>query len=164
MNIKPKLENAINKQINAELWSAYLYLSMSAYFETLNLSGFAHWMRLQAKEETSHAMKLYDYVIERNGRVKVATISAPPTTWKNPVHVFEETLKHEQKVTSLINDLVNLSIQEKDHATTTMLNWFVNEQVEEENNTDAILQKLKLVGSNSNGLFMMDHQLGERKD
>ncbi|MFH1102064.1 MAG: ferritin [Methanobacteriota archaeon] len=164
MILKQKLEKAINKQINAELWSAYLYISMSAYFESINLSGFAHWMRVQAKEELKHAMKLYDHVIERLGRVTVTAIAAPQTTWKSPLHAFEETFKHEQKVTALIDDLVNLAIAEKDHATQVMLQWFVNEQVEEESSADQILQKLKLIDKNTGGLFMLNHELEQRKE
>ena len=164
MILKQKLEKAINTQINAELWSAYLYLSMSTYFESLNLSGFAHWMRVQAKEEIKHAMKFYDYIIERRGRVTVSAIAAVPINWKSPLHAFEEAMKHEQKVTELINNIMNMSIAEKDHATTSMLKWFVDEQVEEESSADTIIQKLKMIGSNTGGLFMLNHELGERKE
>ena len=164
MILKPKIENAINKQINAELWSAYLYLSMSAYFESINMGGFAHWMKVQAKEELSHAMKFYDYVVERLGRVTVTAIAAPPTNWKSPLHAFEDAFKHEQKVTGLIYDIVNIATAEKDHATDSMLKWFIDEQVEEENQTDQIVQKLKFIGNNTGALFMLDHVLGERKE
>jgi ferritin len=161
--LKPKLENAINKQINAELWSAYLYLSMSAYFESINLGGFANWMRVQAQEEVNHAMKFYTHVVERRGRVIVTAITAPPVTWKSPLHAFEESFKHEQKVTGLINDLTNMAAAEKDHAMSSMLKWFIDEQVEEELSTDTIVQKLKMIGTNTGGLFMLNHELGERK-
>jgi ferritin len=161
--IKPKLENAINKQINAELWSAYLYLSMSAYFESINLCGFANWMRVQAQEEVGHAMRFYTHVVERRGRVTVSAIPAPPITWKSPLHAFEEAFKHEQKVTGMINELANMAAAEKDHATASMLKWFIDEQVEEELSTDTIVQKLKMIGTNTGGLYMLDHELGERK-
>lgn len=161
--LKQKLQTAINKQINAELWSAYLYLSMSAYFESINLGGFAHWMRAQAQEEIKHAMKFYKYVVERGGRVALSVINVPPSSWKSPLHAFEETFKHEQKVTGLINDLVNMAFAEKDHATSSMLKWFVDEQVEEERSANEIIQKLILIDDNTSGLFMLNHELGERK-
>jgi ferritin len=163
MILKQKIEKAINKQINAELWSAYLYLSMSAYFESINLGGFANWMRVQAQEEVGHAMKFYNHVIERRGRVTVTAISAPPVSWKSPLNAFEESFKHEQKVTGLINDIANMAIAEKDHATASMLKWFIDEQVEEELSTDAIVQKLKLIGANTGGLYILDRELAERK-
>jgi ferritin len=161
--IKQKLEKAINKQINAELWSAYLYLSMSAYFESINLSGCATWMRVQAQEEVGHAMRFYKHVVERRGRVIVSAITAPPTTWKSPLHAFEEAFKHEQKVTGMINELADMAKAENDYATASMLKWFIDEQVEEELSTDTIVQKLKMIGTNTGGLYMLDHELGERK-
>jgi ferritin len=164
MILKQKIEKAINKQINAELWSAYLYLSMSSYFESINLKGFAHWMSVQAKEELGHAMRFYKYVIERRGRVVLSGIAATPTSWKSPIAAFEQAFQHEQKVTNLISDIVNLSTEEKDHATTSMLQWFVDEQVEEESQTDQIVQKLQSIGKNTGGLYMLDHELGERKE
>lgn len=160
--LKPKIEKAINKQINAEMWSGYLYLSMSSYFESIGLSGFANWMWIQAREEMSHAMRLFHHVVERGGRVLLEPIDKVQTEWKSPLHVFEQTYKHEQKVTSLINDLLDLSIQEKDHATSNMLQWFVDEQVEEEASADEIVQKLRLIGKNGNGIFMLDNELGQR--
>jgi len=160
--LKPKLEKAINKQINAELWSGYLYLSMASYFESINLSGFANWMWIQAREEASHAMRLYHHVIERGGRVKLEAIDKVKTDWKSPEQVFEETYKHEQKVTNLIEKLVDLAEKEKDRATTNMLQWFIDEQVEEEASADEILQKIKLIGKNGNGIFMLDRELGQR--
>ena len=161
--LKQKLEKAINKQINAELWSAYLYLSMSAYFESMNLSGFANWMRVQAQEEVGHAMRFYKHVFERRGRVTVSAIPAPPTTWKSPLNAFEEAFKHEQKVTGMIDELVGIAAAEKDNAAASMLKWFIDEQVEEELSTDTIVRKLKLIGTNTGALFMLDHELGERK-
>jgi ferritin len=163
MILSKKLENAINKQINAELWSAYLYLSMSAYFESINLGGFANWMRVQAQEEVGHAMRFYNHVIERRGRVLVSAIAATPTTWKSPLHAFDESFKHEQKVTGMIENLANIAATEKDYAATSMLKWFIDEQVEEELSTDAIVHKLKMIGTNTGGLFMLDRELAKRK-
>ena len=160
--LKPIIEKAINKQINAELWSGYLYLSMSSYFESIGLKGFANWMWIQAREEATHAMRLYNHVIERGGRVILSAIDKVPTQWKSPLEIYKETYKHEQKVTGLINDLVNLAIKEKDHATVNMLQWFVDEQVEEEASADEIVQKLQLIEKNTSGLFMLDQELGQR--
>ncbi|MFH1013673.1 MAG: ferritin [Thermoplasmatota archaeon] len=161
--LSKKIENAINKQINAELWSAYLYLSMSSYFESINLGGFANWMRVQAHEELGHAMKFYTHVVERRGRVIVTAIAAPTVNWKSPLNAFEDAFKHEQKVTGLINDIANMAATEKDHATANMLQWFIDEQVEEELSTDAIVQKLKMIGTNTGGLYMLDRELAQRK-
>jgi len=161
--LSKKIENAINKQINAELWSAYLYLSMSAYFESINLGGFATWMRVQAQEEVSHAMKFYNHIIERRGRVLVSAVAAVPTSWKSPLHAFDEAFKHEQKVTAMIENLANIATTEKDYAATSMLKWFHDEQVEEELQTDTIVQKLKMVEKSTGGLFMLDRELGKRK-
>lgn len=159
--ISKKIEEALNRQINAELYSAYLYLSMSAHFQTLNLKGFANWMRVQALEEFTHADKFYGFVLDRGGRVTLTAIDGPPTKWASPLAIFQEAYKHEQKVTGLINALVDLAIKEKDHATNTFLQWFVNEQVEEEANADGIAQQLKLVGDGS-GLLMLDRELAQR--
>jgi len=160
--INKKMEKAINEQINAELYSAYLYLSMSAYFESINLTGFANWMKIQAQEEVVHAMKFYDYLVERGGRVTMLSIDAPQTTWSSPLSAFEDVYQHEQKVTSLIHNLMDLALAEKDHASVSMLRWFVDEQVEEESSADAIVEKLKLVGEKGRGIFMLDQQLGQR--
>lgn len=157
-----KLEEAINKQMNAELYSAYLYYSMSAYFHSLNLNGMASWMKAQALEELSHVGKFNDYVVERGGRVVLTAIEAPPAEWDSPLAVFKESLKHEKKVTGLINGLVDLAIQESDHATNAFLQWFVSEQVEEEATVDGIVQNLKLIGKDGHGLFMIDQQVGQR--
>jgi ferritin len=161
--IKKNIEEAINKQINAELWSAYLYLSMSTYFDSISLDGFSNWMKMQAQEEVNHAMRFYNHIVERGGRVKLEAIDEVPTEWKSPLHVFEETYKHEQKVTSLIEDLADLAEKEKDRATLNMLQWFIDEQVEEEDSADEIVQKLKLIGDSGNGLFMLDRELGQRQ-
>ena len=160
--LNKKLEKAINKQINAETYSAYLYLSMAAYFDSLNLAGFANWMRVQAQEEMVHAMKFFDYVAERGGRVLLSAIEGPPTKWDSPLAVFEYTYTHEQKVTGLINGLADLAAAEKDHASGSLLKWFIDEQVEEESSADAVVQKLKLVGGDGAGLFMVDNELGQR--
>lgn len=156
------IEAALNKQLNAELYSSYLYLSMSAYFKSINLPGFASWMRVQTQEELVHAMKFYDFINERGGRVTLQKIDSPPTNWASPLNAFESAHKHEQKVTGLINDLVNLAVGEKDHATNIFLQWFVTEQVEEEASADEVVQKLKLVGKDSGGLFMLDGEMGQR--
>lgn len=163
MEIKKKIQDALNKQINRELYSDYLYLAMSAYFEAKNLKGFAHWMRIQAKEEEKHAMKLYYYVFERAGTVKLGAIEAPPFNWKSPLEAFKETYKHEQKVTEMIHNLVDLARVEKDHATETFLQWYVTEQVEEEASTNGIAQKLTLIDDSKSGLFMLDSELAKRE-
>lgn len=160
--INKKVEAAINKQINAEIYSAYLYLSMNAYFSSVNLMGFANWMRIQALEELSHADKFYGFIVSRGGRVKLEAIAGPPAQWKSTLSVFDEVLKHEQKVTGLINDLVDLSLKEKDHATNSMLNWFVDEQVEEESNAENIIHQLKLMGESGHGIYMLDRELAQR--
>jgi ferritin len=160
--LNPRIQAALNSQINAELYSSYLYLSMSAYFDSQNLAGMANWMRIQAQEELTHAMKFFDFVNERSGRVLLTQVEAPKTEWSSPLDVFEETLAHEQKVTALINDLVDLSLGEKDHAANTFLQWFVTEQVEEEATAQAILEKLKLVGDDGVAIFMLDGELGQR--
>ena len=160
--ISKKMEKALNDQINAELYSAYLYLSMVAYFESENLPGFATWMRAQTQEEIMHAMKMYDYVNERGGRVMLKAIAEPPAKWKSPLATFEAAYKHEQLVTGRINDLVDLAIKEKDHAANTFLQWFVNEQVEEETSADAVVQQLKMAEGAPGALFMIDRELGQR--
>ncbi len=160
--IDEKMQEAINKQLNAELYSSYLYLSMSAYFQSVNLGGFANWMRVQAKEELAHAMKFYDYVNERGGRVILHPVEAPPSEWDSPLAVFEHVYQHEQKVTGLINKLVDLAVKARDHATNNFLQWFVSEQVEEEASADEVVQKLKLVGDDPSGLFMIDRELAQR--
>ncbi len=160
--LSKKMEEALNRQINAEMYSSYLYLSMAAYFESIDLGGCAQWMKAQTQEEMVHAMKIYDYVHERGGKVTLAAIEAPPTTWDSPLAVFEQAYKHEQYVTSLINELMELAIAEKDHATQIFLQWFVSEQVEEEASANAVVQKMKLAGESSGGLFMVDRELGQR--
>lgn len=160
--ISERIEEAFNKQINAELYSSYLYLSMSSYFESINLRGFANWMRCQAQEEVVHAMKFYSFLFERGAKVKLTAIEGPPTTWDSPLNVFEEAYRHEQKVTGLINNLVDLALQERDHAANNFLQWFVAEQVEEESSADAVVQSLKLAGDQGGGVFMIDRELARR--
>jgi len=160
--IGKKMQDAITDQIQAELYSGYLYLAMAADFETKNLKGFAHWMEVQAKEEVEHAKRLYDFVNERGGRVTLKAIEAPPAQWKSPLSAFEDAYAHEQKVTGLIHKLGDVARAEKDYAAEVMLHWFVNEQVEEEAQTSEIAERLRLVKESSNGLFMLDHRLAER--
>ena len=160
--LNKKVEDALNEQINAELWSAYLYLSMAAYFEDQNLSGFANWMKIQYQEETAHAMKFFDYVNERGGRVILKPIDKVDSEWKSPIHAFEDTLDHERKVTALIHNLVDVASEEKDHATFNFLQWFVEEQVEEEASAEDILNKLKMIDGKGSGMFMMDKELAAR--
>jgi ferritin len=157
-----KMADALNAQLNAELYSAYLYMSMSAHFHSKSLLGFANWMRVQAQEEMVHALKFYDFINGRGGRVLLGAVEGPPTEWESPVSAFEHVLEHEQKVTGLINDLVNLAVDERDHATNAFLQWFVTEQVEEESSANDIVQKLKLVGGHAGGLFMIDQELAKR--
>ena len=163
MIIKEKIEKAINKQINRELYSGYIYLAMSAYFESINLKGFAHWMRKQAEEEYEHAMRFYNYVVERGGRVKMGEIEAPQVEWKSPRDAFQHTYGHENIVTKMINNLVKISREENDYATEEMLQWFVKEQVEEEDSASEILEKLKMIKDSKNGLLMLDHELSKRE-
>lgn len=160
--LKPKIQDALNKQINEELFSSYLYLSMAAYFESTNLKGMARWMRFQAQEELGHAMKFIDYVNERDGRVLLATINEPKTGWEGPADVFRDVYEHECHITALINELADLALTEKDHATGTLLQWFITEQVEEEAAAQDVLGKLKLVGDNGVAIFMLDAELGQR--
>jgi ferritin len=160
--ISERMEKALNGQLNAELYSSYLYLSMAAYFQSISLNGFANWMQVQVQEENSHGMKFYDFINERGGRVTLTAIEAPQTEWDSPLAVFEATLAHEQKVTGLINDLVEIAIEEHDHATNIFLQWFVSEQVEEEDSANDIVQKIKLMGDAQGGMFMLDRELGQR--
>jgi ferritin len=158
-----KLEDAINEQINKELYSAYLYLSMSAYCEAESLPGFAGWMRAQAQEETEHAMRFFDYVNSRGGRVVLKEIEVPPPVWKSPLEMFEQVLEHERKVTGMINRIYELALSENDYASQMELQWFITEQVEEEESAGAVVEQLKRAGDQPMGLLMMDRQLGERQ-
>jgi ferritin len=161
--LSAKVQDAFNQQINAELYSEYLYLSMAAFFESESLKGMANWMRIQAGEEHTHAMKFYHFILNRNGRVVLSQIEAPKTAWKSPLDVFEDAYKHEVKITGLINNLANIAVEEKDHASHQFLEWFVNEQVEEESNALTIVDQLKLVGENGVAIYMIDQELGQRQ-
>jgi ferritin len=160
--LEPKMQKALNEQLNYELYSGYIYLSMSSWFESINLIGFASWMRLQAQEELLHAMKFFDFVMERGGRALLAPVDGPATEWQTPLEAFEDAYEHETKVTGRINKLVDLAMELSDHATNNFLQWFVAEQVEEEASVDEVVQRLKLVGKDSSGLFMLDRELAGR--
>lgn len=160
--INEKVGKILIEQVNKELYSAYLYLSMSAYFSDLGLLGFANWMRIQAQEETAHAMLIYDFLIDRSERVVLASIDAPPNNWNNPLQVMEEVLKHEIYVTSLINNIVTIAEEAKDRATMSYMNWFIDEQVEEEANAQDIISKLKLIGDDKSALYLLDKDLSAR--
>jgi ferritin len=161
--LSKKMEKALNKQINAEFYSSYLYLAMSADFETKNLAGCANWFARQAQEEWGHGMKMFKYINEQRGAVKLAAIDCPPLEWKSALDAFEAVLKHEQHVTELIHELMTLANEEKDYATQGFLQWFVKEQVEEEASADTIVQQLKMVGESAQGLFMLDRALAQRQ-
>ena len=160
--IKENLNLALNKQINEELASGYVYLSMSSYFEANDYPGMAKWMYAQYEEEVIHAMKFFSYINERSGRVILDTIARPESNWGSPLEVFEEALKHEEHITDCINSLVDLSIEMKDHATTNFLQWYVAEQVEEEATVNTIIGNFKLIKNSNNGMFMLDKELGQR--
>ncbi len=158
-----KIESALNQQIQSEFYSAYLYLSMSAYCQEIHLDGFAHWLQVQSKEEIDHAMRLYNYLNNRGGRVILQAIDRPPESFKSPRRMFEQILKHEQAISTAVHKLYKLAQNEKDYATEVELQWFIKEQVEEEKTTGDILQKLTLVGDQPATLLMMDHHLGSRQ-
>jgi ferritin len=161
--LSKSLEAAINDQINFELSSAYLYLSMSAHFEGENLGGFANWMRVQYQEETGHAMKFYKYVFDRGGKVVLKAIPQPTAKFKTPLEIFNQVLEHEKKVTASINKIYELALKEKDYATQSSLKWFIDEQVEEEKNALDIINMLEMIGDSPISLIMADRQLGARK-
>jgi ferritin len=160
--LSTKMEAALNEQLNKEIYSAYLYMSMSAYSTNIGLRGFANWFMVQYQEEMLHAMKFYNYINDQGSRVKLMAIDAPATEFESPLDMFEKTLKHEQFVTKRINDLVDLAIKEKDHATNIFLQWFITEQIEEEANDNDIIAKLKLVGKKGEALLMLDKELAAR--
>jgi len=160
--LSERMVATLNKQINREIYSAYLYLSMSAYSTFKGLKGFANWFMVQYQEEMTHVVKIYDYINDQGSRVKLMAVEQPPTEFGSPLEMFEKTLEHEKFVTRCINDLVNIAIKEKDHATRIFLQWFVTEQIEEEANDNEIIAKLKLVGKEGNGLFMIDKELAAR--
>jgi ferritin len=158
------IQDAMNEQIKNEFYSAYQYLSMAAYCESMNLPGFAHWMRAQSQEETEHAMKFYDFILDRGGRVVLQAVEQPVVEFGSPLEVFERALEHERKVTAMINDLYGLAIRENDYASQTFLQWFVTEQVEEEKNTGDVVETLKMIGDKSEALFLLDRELGQREN
>lgn len=158
-----KIQDAVNAQIKRELESAYIYLSMAAYFDSINLPGFAHWMKMQFQEEQAHAFKFYDYIYDRGCRVVLQAIDQPPVEFQSPLDAFEKTLAHEQKVTGHIHDLYALAIEEKDFASQIILQWFVEEQVEEEKTAGDIVDTLKRIGDNDHAMIMLDRELGQRQ-
>ncbi len=160
--ISSKMVDTINEQINAELFSAYLYLAMSAHFEAEGLPGFAKWTRLQAKEETEHAMKFFDFVHDRGGKVTLKIINAPPTSFGTTLQVFEQVLEHERKVTGLINALYETAQAEKDYSAQVLLQWYIAEQVEEEKNATALVDQLRMAGDRPGNLMYIDRHVGKR--
>ena len=160
--IGKSMQDAMNEQINKEFFSSYLYLSMAAYFEDKNLMGFAHWMRLQADEEREHAMKFYNFILDRGGRVYLKGLDAPETDWKSNLQVAEEVAAHEAKVTASIQDLYELALKEKDYPSQVMLQWFISEQVEEEKNAADLVAKLRLIEERGTAVLMLDHRLSKR--
>lgn len=160
--ISPKIQDAINAQINAEFWSAYLYLAMAMHFESEGLHGIANWFRIQFKEEQAHAEIFINYLLSRGGRVALASIAEVPYSWKSPLAAYEDTLAHEQKVTSLINGIYALAEVEHDYATRGKLDWFISEQVEEEETARGLIDRLKLIGENGMALYMLDQELAAR--
>ncbi len=160
--ITKKMGDALNEQVNKEFYSAYLYLAMSAWFHNKGLDGFANWMRIQFQEEQAHALRFYDFLIERDFEVELLAIDRPTNTWESPLDAFKAVLEHEQYITGRINMLSDIAIEQKDHATRSMLVWFVDEQVEEEKNANDIINQLKLIGDNGYGLLMLDKELALR--
>jgi ferritin len=161
--LSERMTEALNGQANRELYSSYLYLSMSAYFESIKMKGFASWMRVQAGEELVHGMKLYDYIVSAGGRGKMLAIEAPQFSWTSPLDAFQHVYNHERVVTGLIHALVNLSVAEKDGATKSFLQWYVDEQVEEEESSDMVLGKVKAAGNDKAALMAADKELGQRR-
>jgi ferritin len=156
--INKRVEEELNKQLNAELYSAYLYLSMSAYCSDNNLAGFSHWMQLQFGEEQAHAMKFFQYILDRGGKVELTKINQPKQQWNGIIDVFDNVLKHEQSITNMINALVDVAMAEGDHATVNLLQWYVSEQVEEEATVSDLLDQLRLIEGKGAGLFMLDRE------
>ncbi|MBF0120533.1 MAG: ferritin [Desulfobacterales bacterium] len=161
--LNEKVCEELNNQLNAELYSSYLYLSMSAFFKFINLGGFSSWIYVHAQEELLHAMKYYDFIKQRGGRVVLKEIKAPPKDWESPTLAFENVLEHELSVTKMINELVSITIKERDAASNVFIQWFVTEQAEEESKAKDVLGKLKLIGNAQGGLFMLDRELSLRK-
>ncbi len=160
--ISAAMQKGINDQINKEFYSAYLYLSMAAYFEAKNLPGFAKWMYVQAGEEQEHGMKLFEHLVDRGGKVELKALAAPQTEWEKPLDVFQLSQKHEAFVTASINTLYELALKEKDYPAQVLLQWYITEQVEEEKNAAEIVQQLELLDARGTAILMLDHQLGKR--
>ena len=160
--ISPSVTDALNEQLKHELYSSYLYLAMSAYCDSENLPGFAHWLRVQAEEERGHAMKFYDFILDRDGKVALQALPQPPREFGSPIHLFEQVLAHEQEITSLIEQLYRKAGGEQDHATQIFLEWFISEQVEEEKTASQILETVRMAGDSKIGLLMLDRELAAR--
>jgi len=160
--IKPTLERAVNEQINAELYSAYLYLAMRAWLERAGLPGMAHWMQIQFQEEMAHAERFYAYLLQRGGSVELRGVDGPPGAWDSPLAVFVETLAHERTVTARIDELATLALAERDHATHAFLQWFISEQVEEEATAEGLIQQLRRIGDSGQGALMLDREMAAR--
>ena len=160
--ISEKMQAALNEQVNQEFYSAYMYLAMSSYCNTMGLPGFSHWMRMQYEEENMHVTRMFDYIQDQGGAVHLKVIAEPEQEYGTPLEIFEKTLEHEQYVTNLIHRLMDLAIEERDYATQTFLQWYVTEQVEEESNVNDILAPLRMVGDDKGGLMMIDQQLMSR--
>lgn len=154
----------MNEQIKNELFSAYLYLAMAAYFETKNLGGFAHWMRIQSQEEVEHAMKFFNFINDRGGKVTLMAIDQPKVEWKSALDAFNDAYAHEQLVTSMINHVYEVALTEKDYPAQVMLQWFINEQVEEEKNASEIVEHLKMIEERGTAMLMLDRQLAQREE
>ena len=161
--LSKSMQDAINEQIKNELYSSYLYLSMAAHFDSTNLPGFGHWMKIQATEEVKHAMKFFEYIVERGGKVSLKAIEQPPADFKSPIEIFKMAHKHELKVTAMIHKLYELALKESDYPSQVMLQWYIKEQVEEEKNAEGIVEQLKMAGDSSAALLMADRQFAMRK-
>ena len=157
-----KMLKALNEQLNREMYSAYLYFAMAAYFDDLNFEGFSSWMKAQAEEEVGHALRFYNYIYDRNGRVELKEIPQPPKEWGSPIEAFKAAYEHEQFISKCINELAALAEEEKDYSTRSFLEWFINEQVEEEASVKKILDKLRFAENSPQILFMLDRELASR--
>jgi len=164
MKLSQDLYEALNDQVQAEFHSAYLYMAMAGYFEDANFDGFATWMKAQAKEEMEHGLKIYNYLFERGTKPVLKTLEAPPSQWQSPLDAFQAALEHERYISSRIVNLMELAIAHKDQAAVVFLNWFINEQVEEEDNVSKIVAKLEMVGQSIGGMFQLDYRLGKRDE